>query len=120
MIRRPPRSTRTDTLFPYTTLFRSVPQRLAKALDAERLRNDRDGILRGEPAESYDLWAVHPGGRTILDAVERGLGLEADALGRSRSVLRDFGNMSSATLMFVLARMEIGRASCRERVCQYV
>ena len=33
------------------------------------------------------------------------LGLEADALGRSRSVLRDFGNMSSATLMFVLARM---------------
>lgn len=82
-----------------------VPQRLAKALDVERLRNDRDGILRGEPAESYDLWAVHPGGRTILDAVERGLGLEADALGRSRSVLRDFGNMSSATLMFVLARM---------------
>src|SRR3546814_16867789 len=101
---RPPRPTRTDTLFPHTTLFRSqgfemhlsgeVPQRLAKALDAERRRNDRDGILRGEPAESYDLWAVHPGGRTILDAVERGLGLEADALGRSRSVLRDFGNMA--------------------------
>src|SRR3546814_1661317 len=29
MIRRPPRSTRTDTLFPYTTLFRSLPERLA-------------------------------------------------------------------------------------------
>jgi predicted naringenin-chalcone synthase len=40
-----------------------------------------------------------------LDAVERGLGLPEDALHWSRSVLRDFGNMSSATLMFVLARM---------------
>src|SRR3546814_13165150 len=32
MIRRPPRSTRTDTLFPYTTLFRSVDQRLAQGI----------------------------------------------------------------------------------------
>jgi predicted naringenin-chalcone synthase len=55
--------------------------------------------------EAYPLWAVHPGGRTILDAVERGLGLEAHALDRSRAILRENGNMSSATLMFVLARM---------------
>src|SRR3546814_8116519 len=34
MIRRPPRSTRTDTLFPYTTLFRSIAQRAIRALRA--------------------------------------------------------------------------------------
>ena len=46
-----------------------------------------------------------PGGRTILDAVEHGLALGPDVLSWSRGVLRDFGNMSSATLMFVLQRM---------------
>ena len=52
-----------------------------------------------------DLWAVHAGGRTILDAVEQGLSLDAKALEWSRGILREFGNMSSATLMFVLDRM---------------
>ncbi len=51
------------------------------------------------------LWAVHAGGRTILDAVQHGLGLAPNALRHSRDVLRAFGNMSSATLMFVLARI---------------
>lgn len=82
-----------------------VPHRLAGALQHERHRNDDGGILRGEAPDAYDLWAVHPGGRTILDAVERGLGLGGAMLARSRGVLRDFGNMSSATLMFVLAQM---------------
>src|SRR3546814_17500168 len=44
MIRRPPRSTRTDTLFPYTTLFRSQRNGLAKS--AARARNQRGSILR--------------------------------------------------------------------------
>jgi predicted naringenin-chalcone synthase len=52
-----------------------------------------------------DLWAVHPGGRTVLDAVEASLELPPSALAVSRSVLSDFGNMSSATVMFVLDRM---------------
>lgn len=82
-----------------------VPHKLAHSLEGERLRNDRNGILRGEPVDAYRLWAVHPGGRTILDAVERGMGLPGGALAHSRSILRDFGNMSSATLMFVLGRM---------------
>ncbi len=50
-------------------------------------------------------WAVHAGGRSILDAVQHGLALAPDALRHSRGVLRDFGNMSSATLMFVLDRI---------------
>jgi predicted naringenin-chalcone synthase len=52
-----------------------------------------------------DLWAVHPGGRSILDAVEQGLSLPPEALCVSRSVLSRFGNMSSASVMFVLQDM---------------
>jgi predicted naringenin-chalcone synthase len=48
---------------------------------------------------------VHPGGRSVLDAVMHGLALPQDALDVSRAVLREHGNMSSATVMFVLQRM---------------
>ena len=82
-----------------------VPGRIAQVLREERTRNDDGGLLRGLPASAYALWAVHAGGRTVLDAVEIGLGLPADALARSRAVLHEFGNMSSATVMFVLRRM---------------
>ncbi|WP_348614350.1 type III polyketide synthase [Kocuria rhizophila] len=50
-------------------------------------------------------WAVHPGGRSILDKVESRLGLSAEQMAPSRAVLRDAGNMSSATILFVLARL---------------
>ena len=59
-------------------------------------------ILGGAEPGAIDLWAVHPGGRSVLDAVERGLGLAPEALLVSRDVLRRYGNMSSATVMFVL------------------
>ena len=57
------------------------------------------------PQNEVELWAVHPGGRAILDAVEEGLKLEPERLTASRSVLRAFGNMSSATVMFVLEQL---------------
>jgi predicted naringenin-chalcone synthase len=81
-----------------------VPSRISGALEREAMRND-GGIFQGTRPDEVDLWAVHAGGRTILDAVEQGLGLDRQALRWSRGVLRDFGNMSSATLMFVLRRM---------------
>ncbi len=87
-----------------------VPARIATALRAEADRNDADGLLRGEDPRDIALWAVHAGGRTVLDGVEQGLRLAADALDYSRGVLRDVGNMSSATLMFVLARILAGDA----------
>jgi predicted naringenin-chalcone synthase len=62
-------------------------------------------VTRGRDLRSVDLWAVHPGGRSILDAVEKGLELPADALSHSRNVLADYGNMSSATVMFVLQQI---------------
>lgn len=73
-----------------------VPKELGRALHAGELMADRDGI---------NLWAVHPGGRSILDAVEKGLELPRGALAASREVLSCFGNMSSATVMFVLQRI---------------
>ena len=73
-----------------------VPGELGRALHEGELMAARDGI---------DLWAVHPGGRSVLDAVEKGLELPVDALAASREVLSCFGNMSSATVMFVLQRM---------------
>jgi predicted naringenin-chalcone synthase len=73
-----------------------VPAELSRALHEGELTAERDGV---------DLWAVHPGGRSILDAVEKGLELPAGALAASREVLSCFGNMSSATVMFVLQRL---------------
>jgi len=82
-----------------------VPGRITQALRSEMTRQDDRGVLRGQGTQAIDLWAVHAGGRTVLDAVEAGLGLDREALGASRQVLHDFGNMSSATVMFVLQRM---------------
>ncbi len=57
------------------------------------------------PVETIDLWAVHPGGRSVLDAVESALSLGPKALATSRAILERYGNMSSATVMFVLERL---------------
>jgi predicted naringenin-chalcone synthase len=62
-------------------------------------------LLGQRTVADIPLWAVHAGGRSILDAVQQGLQLPPDALRFSRAVLRAFGNMSSATLMFVLDRI---------------
>ena len=50
-------------------------------------------------------WAVHPGGPRILDAVEEAAGLPDGSLEVSRDVLREHGNMSSATILFILERL---------------
>lgn len=50
-------------------------------------------------------WAVHPGGPRILTAFEQALALPPDALATSRDVLSRYGNMSSATIGFILGEM---------------
>jgi len=82
-----------------------VPGRIAQALRLDRSTGAASGLLRGDSPDEIDLWAVHAGGRTVLDAVEIALGLPPAALADSRAVLHDHGNMSSATVMFTLARM---------------
>lgn len=80
------------------------------------LRMDRDRILDGAAIGDIDLWAVHPGGRSVLDAVQAALTLDPAALAASRDVLRRFGNMSSATILFVLDRI-MNRARPGQRGC---
>jgi len=69
------------------------------------LRGHSKEILDGAHARAIGLWAVHPGGRTVLDAVERAFGLAPAALTASREVLRRYGNMSSATVIFVIEKL---------------
>ena len=82
-----------------------VPAAIGATLRAELERNDGGGLLAGTRPEDFAHWAVHAGGRTVLDAVQVGLRLPPGALMPSRGVLRDIGNVSSATLMAVLGRM---------------
>ena len=55
--------------------------------------------------QSPALWAIHPGGKSILDVVQKRLELNDEDMAASRSVLKRFGNMSSATILFVLKEM---------------
>jgi alkylresorcinol/alkylpyrone synthase len=67
---------------------------------------ERHGVRR----EQVSTWCFHPGGSRILDEVQRTLGLEDDDLAPSRRVLRAYGNMSSPSILFVLAEaMRDGR-----------
>lgn len=52
-----------------------------------------------------DLWAIHPGGRAILDKLGAELGISEEQYQPSREILFEYGNMSSATILFVLNRM---------------
>ena len=80
----------------------AVPARIGQALGDAATAEAATG---GRPPASIDGWAVHAGGRSILDAVQNAFRLAPEALDASRAVLAEYGNMSSATLMFVLARL---------------
>src|SRR3546814_16380900 len=109
MIRRPPRSTRTDTLFPYTTLFRSELASEAgvdgagclRVAEAEQREADQDEDVRAEGG-AFRKQRRHAGDAEDgdQDGADAERGAAPDAVGD------DAG--------------EIGRASCRERVWKYV
>src|SRR3546814_6296916 len=168
MIRRPPRSTRTDTLFPYTTLFRSLVASLAAfalalqiatasaapdgaPVDASgnekedagwTLYFDNDTLTPVQRDEDYtggiavtlagrrakDSWLSLDGplgwlDRLLLDDASNGtfqlhsiqVGALAFTPGNIKQAEVREGDRPYASLLY-----EIGRASCRERVCQYV
>lgn len=77
-----------------------------------------DPTLAARPYAEIERWAIHPGGRSILDKVQHTLGLTDEQLEPSREVLREYGNMSSATVLFVLQRiLHKSSADLAERVC---
>src|SRR3546814_14033956 len=102
MIRRPPRSTRTDTLFPYTTLFRS--DRIEPAVLPAVILG-RVGLRRVVELDA-DLLQRIPAGQV--------------GLGHQRQPVVDFPGGAEGVDAGQGQLGEIGRASCRERVCQYV
>src|SRR3546814_13484856 len=118
MTRRPPGSTRTDTLFHYTTLFRSLEQLHARGrfdvavqlaghhhllgLDAAA---EFGALLDGQVALHVDVALELAGDADVAGAFD--LAFDGQVGGDQRLLGRGF-------------RHEIGRASCRERVCQYV
>ncbi|RBP64244.1 putative naringenin-chalcone synthase [Brevibacterium sanguinis] len=92
-----------------------IDEHIAGALDPLLAADDS---LTGSGYRRIEHWAIHPGGRSILDKVERRLGLDEDQLVHSRSVLREFGNMSSATVLFVLKRiLDKPGSGDGERIC---
>lgn len=70
----------------------------------------------GAIGERIAHWAIHPGGRSILDRVQEKLLLTDEQLVPARDVLREYGNMSSATVLFVIRRILDGQAQNGERV----
>ena len=56
----------------------------------------------GWEEKDVDFWCVHPGGKAILDQVEKALDLPEEAFHVPRDILRRYGNMSSATILFLL------------------
>src|SRR3546814_18547036 len=127
MIRRPPRSTRTDTLFPYTTLFRSAAG--TPHLESLRSMHYQASVLTYEAAlEGYGIAIAQKAmvqkeldeGRLVAPfdlTVDLGdesyyFVLPTITEKRSSPALQQFRSW--------IASCEIGSGSCRERVCQYV
>src|SRR3546814_11532418 len=124
MIRRPPRSTRTDTLFPYTTLFRSAGA-VARVRIETGVGKDDDGrlqslramhgqqaervALRGGVAHDLHLSPVEP----VDEVLERGIIVITEGERRVQQLIVRIGGLGPQPLD------QIGRSSCRVRVCQY-
>jgi predicted naringenin-chalcone synthase len=60
---------------------------------------------RGVAKHDITDWCIHPGGKRILEAVEQSLALSENKLSHCYDVMREFGNMSSPTVVFVLDRI---------------
>ena len=89
-------------------LSKSVP-----VIVRERLRPNLTQACAslGLDFEEVEHYVLHPGGAKVLDAFEEALGIEPGGLTHSRAVLRDCGNMSSVTVLFILERFLHG-AEC--------
>src|SRR3546814_13969862 len=141
MIRRPPRSTATDTLFPYTTLFRSTRKSAASAGHAVRPSDGHTGfrpvsgcIVPGGArlaGKLFRFWQGHRRGLERIDATAARLSgpLPASAafMPEEENVVVTpvlapgrYGEMVAAAKDYISAGdifQAIGRASCREGVC---
>lgn len=86
--------------------FKAIFSRDIPELITQRLHEVAVGFLaeRGLALTDIDRFVCHPGGAKVLDALEGAFEIEPARLSEARDVLRDYGNMSAATVMFVLER----------------
>src|SRR3546814_13670513 len=116
IIRRPPRSTRTDTLFPYTTLFRSglagtvrPYQRMHRTLTDPQVDipdGEEPFEFLGKPLGLQDVLVGRHSSLRSCSPPNLAVRLGSSTVAKPASVHKSYG--------------KIGRASCRERVCKYV
>src|SRR3546814_13463298 len=117
MIRRPPRSTRTDTLFPYTTLFRSnnpaplwIPNDWLRLFKDHRVVGIPQNVGERDLAPMEALAFRHGSVAAYSDS----------AASLPPGINLDKSNEWAFAILEIFPNAQIGRASCRARVCQYV
>src|SRR3546814_19562960 len=128
MMRRPPRSTRTDTLFPYTTLFRAIKLAEGATVGIGVGYGGDESIIGGGAARVHSRTTIVAGYGSfepVADAFVDVLLAHGDLDFHTRRQVEDIGAIASGsrdggmTFGALSAGIEIGRATCRERVGQY-
>ena len=87
-------------------LSKDIPDLIFNNIEtfSKEMLGARHGSVANIPKLDAD-WAVHPGGKAILIAVEKALGLTKEQTKHSWSIMKDRGNMSSSTILHVLQKM---------------
>jgi predicted naringenin-chalcone synthase len=93
-------------------MLRNILTRAVPRLAAEYAHRVLEAVLRraGIPASQINTWIMHAGGRDVLLSLERRFGLEARDFRYSAAMLREYGNLSSAFVYFVLQAALADRA----------
>src|SRR3546814_15294371 len=124
MIRRPPRSTLADTLLPYTNLFRTRFQSLQRRLvDMYVAESEARGMAATLPAlfgMANRRSAAVSAAKVQIAEAGRLIAEEAIQIHGGMGMTQELSIGDYAKRMIALTMQQIGRASCRERVCQYV
>ena len=92
---------------PQGARFAQIHSRTLVASDFRPLLDEFPGPARHSIFRNRPAFACHPGGAKVLDALEDAMEMQRGDLKESRSVLRDFGNMSAVTVLFVAERMRL-------------
>ncbi len=84
------------------TLSGYVPSVIAENIEPMLMNSLRN---MGVEKSGIRYWAIHPGGKKIITEIQKALSLTPEDVEVSRSILNDYGNMSSATILYVLKKM---------------
>ena len=86
------------------SILRNVIKKTVPEIAASLVKEIVDSLIKknGLKMDDVAFWAIHPGGRRVLDRIQSVLGLNQEDLSYSRSVLYRYGNMSSPTVLYIL------------------